>query len=236
MKFDPPLIRGTLVKRYKRFMADVILDSGETVTAHCANSGSMLGCQPSGAEVWLSLATNPDRKLKYTWEMVRIGEGLVGINTALTNHLAEEAIRAGRIPELAGYSGVRREVRYGANSRIDLLLEEPGRAPCYVEVKNVTLSRAVGRMEFPDAVTERGRKHLGELSAMVAAGARAVMLFVAQRDDGAFFTVAGDIDPAYEKALTTARTSGVEALCYICSLTPEEIAVTGFLPLRLNHE
>ncbi len=171
MQFPEPLIRGTLIRRYKRFLADVELDSGEAVTAHCANSGSMMGLAEPGAEVWLSPARNPKRKLRHSWELIRVGDGLVGIHTGHPNRIVEEAVRAGRIDGLAGYGGIRREVRYGKNSRIDLLLEGGGRAPCYVEVKNVTLRRG-GRAEFPDAVTARGTKHLGELARVVADGGR----------------------------------------------------------------
>jgi sugar fermentation stimulation protein A len=167
MIFPDPLVRGTLLRRYKRFLADVDLETGETVTAHCANSGSMLSVDAPGSEVWLSPARNPDRKLKYTWELIRIGETLVGINTGHPNAIVAEAVAAGEIPELNGYTSARREVKYGRNSRIDLLLEGPGRPRCFVEVKNVTLKRESGPdypVEFPDAVTARGTKHLLELS------------------------------------------------------------------------
>ena len=193
MRFPDPLLPGTLVGRYKRFLADIVLDTGEAVTAHCANSGSMLSVDAPGAEVWLSPARNPERKLRYTWEMIRIDGGLVGINTGHPNGLAAEAVKAGTIPELAGYASLRREVRYGRNSRIDLLLEGNGRPPCYVEVKNVTLRRGGGAdapAEFPDAVTARGAKHLEELAAMVGAGHRAVMLFLVQREDCPRFAIA----------------------------------------------
>jgi len=234
MKFPDPLLRGTLVKRYKRFLADVVLATGEAVTAHCANSGSMLSVNAPGSEVWLSPARNPERKLRYTWEMIRVGNGLVGINTQHPNPLAAEAVAAGAIPELAGYGQVRREVKYGRNSRIDLLLEADGRPPCYVEVKNVTMRRdlsADGPAEFPDAVTARGAKHLDELAAMAANGCRAVMLFLVQRTDCRRFAVAADIDPAYAAGLARARAAGVEALCYGCRLSPAEIVVDRPIPL-----
>lgn len=237
MKFPDPLLRGTLVRRYKRFLADVVLESGETVVAHCANSGSMLSVDTPGAEVWVSPARNPERKLRYTWELIRIGDGLVGINTQHPNLLVAEAVAAGAIPELAGYTLVRREVKYGRNSRIDLLLEADGRPPCYVEVKNVTMRRdlsALGAAEFPDAVTVRGAKHLDELAAMKALGHRAVMLFLAQRDDCSRFAVAADIDPAYAAGLSRARAAGVETLCYGCRLSPLEIRVDRPIPLELQ--
>lgn len=236
MKFPDPLLHGTLVKRYKRFLADVVLDSGEAITAHCANSGSMLSVNAPGSEVWLSPARNPERKLRYTWEMIRVNGGLVGINTQHPNALAAEAVAAGVLPELAGYATFRREVRYGRNSRIDLLLEADGRPPCYVEVKNVTMRRdltAAGPAEFPDAVTARGAKHLDELADMAAEGHRAVMLFLVQRDDCRRFAVAADIDPAYAAGLARARAAGVETLCYGCRLSPTEIAVDRPIPLAL---
>jgi sugar fermentation stimulation protein A len=234
MKFPDPLIRGILIKRYKRFLSDVELENGNVVTAHCANPGSMLSVNDAGAEVWLSPARNPERKLRYTWEMIRIGKHLVGIDTALPNGLIEEAIRKNAIAELAGYDSLRREVKYGKNSRIDILLESPGKPPCYVEIKNVTMKRdrsAKGPYEFPDAVTVRGTKHLHELADMVKQGARAVMVYLAQRQDGESFTVAGDIDPVYAEALKTAQKAGVEAICYGCTLTPREIKVASPVPL-----
>ncbi len=228
MEFPDPLIRGTLVKRYKRFLADVTLESGETVTAHCANSGSMLSVNAPGSEVWLSPARNPERKLRYTWELIRVGEALVGINTQHPNAIVAEAIAAGAIPELTGYGSLRREVKYGKNSRIDVLLEDDERPPCYVEVKNVTLKRDLspdGAAEFPDAVTARGAKHLDELAEMVDAGCRAVMLFLVQRGDCSRFALADDIDPAYAERYKAARARGVEALYYACRVTSEGVVV-----------
>lgn len=223
MEFPDPLLRGRLIKRYKRFMADVNLDTGETVTAHCANTGAMLGVQEPDSEVWLSPARNPDRKLKYTWELIRIGDGLVGINTAHPNKIVAEAIEAGRIPELSGYGTLRREVKYGKNSRIDILLSDDGKPDCYVEIKNVHLMRAPGVAEFPDSVSTRAAKHQGELANMVKRGARAVTMYLCQREDCTSFKLAGDIDPDYAAAAADARKSGVEALCYACTLTPAAI-------------
>lgn len=225
MEFPNPLIRGKLIKRYKRFLSDIELEDGSIVTAHCANSGSMLECKAPGSEVWLSPATNPNRKLKYTWELIKIGDGLVGINTAHPNALVEAAVKDGTIKELVSYDSVRREVKYGKNSRIDLLLENEGRPKCYVEVKNVTLKRGDGPAEFPDAVTSRGAKHLEELSDMVAEGHRAVMVYLVQREDCDRFTIAEDIDPTYGDALREALAKGVEAVCYTCKLTPKAITV-----------
>jgi sugar fermentation stimulation protein A len=236
MRFPDPLIKATLLKRYKRFLADVRLEDGQIVTVHCPNPGSMTGNAEPGSEVWLSSARNPARKLKYTWEMIRVGDHLVGVNTAHPNGLVEEAIRAGLIPELAGYDNLRREIRYGENSRIDLLLEGGGgRASCHVEVKSVTLKRAAAA-EFPDAVTARGAKHLRELAKIATSGGRAVMVFLVQRMDCGEVSIAGDIDPIYAKEFSAALTSGVEALCYSCRLTTWEIAVDRRLDLRLEPD
>lgn len=238
MQFPDPLIRGTLIKRYKRFLSDIELEDGSIVVAHCPNPGSMMGLKDPGSEVWISPARDPKRKLRYTLEMVRPvadgTKGLVGVNTGHPNKLVEAAILADRIPELTGYESLRREQKYGENSRIDLLLEDPAKPPCYVEVKNVTLKRDTdlpGAAEFPDAVTARGAKHLVELAAMKRGGARAVMLYLVQREDCDRLVLAGDIDPGYAAAFEAARQDGVEALCYRCVLSPEGIAIDGALPM-----
>lgn len=233
MRFHAPLVRGTLVQRYKRFMADVVLDTGETITAHCANSGAMAGLKAPGSIVWLSPAANPDRKLKYSWELIEADGDLVGINTAHPNNIVAEAIRAGAIEALSGYASLRQEVKYGKNSRIDILLEDPDRPPCYVEVKNVHLRRDGMLAEFPDAVTERGAKHLVELGDMVETGHRAVMLYLVQRMDCDRFAIAADVDPAYDRGLRVARERGVEVLCYACRLTTDEITVDRALVLAI---
>jgi len=237
MKFETPLIRGKLIKRYKRFLTDVELSDGTVVVAHCANSGSMLSVNDCGAEVWLSPATNPKRKLKYTWELVKIGAAMVGINTQHPNRIVDEAIAAGKIPELLGYQSQRREVKYGKNSRIDILLESPDRPPCYVEVKNTTMRRDLSPgapAEFPDAVTARGTKHLVELGDMVEQGHRAVMFYLVQRDDGDAFTIAADIDPTYSATLKTARQRGVEVIAYGCHVSPESIEINAPVEIRLQ--
>jgi sugar fermentation stimulation protein A len=236
MRFPVPLLSATLVRRYKRFLADVVLPTGETVTVHCANPGSMIGLATAGARVWLSRSENPNRKLAHSWELIEVdfgtGPELVGINTAHPNALAAEAIAAGAIPELAGYRTLRREVRYGENSRVDLLLEDPVRPPCYVEIKNVHLMRRPALAEFPDAVTKRGAKHLGELTAMVAAGARAVMFYLIQIGSARSFRLARDIDPGYGRAFDAARARGVEAIAYRCGITCDGIEVVEPVPIE----
>jgi sugar fermentation stimulation protein A len=238
MRFEHPLIEGRLVQRYKRFFADVRLPNGEIVVAHCANSGSMLSVKEPGSRVWLSPATNPERKLRYTWELVEVNGGLVGINTSLPNRIVAEAIQAGEIPELSGYATLSREKKYGRNSRIDILLEDPNRPACYVEVKNVTLRRGSEPhwpAEFPDAVTERGAKHLKEMTDIVKAGGRAVMVYLVQRTDCRRFTVAADIDPNYAQGLEEALAAGVEAVCYGCAVGPDAITIAGSLTLDLPN-
>jgi sugar fermentation stimulation protein A len=230
MKFATPLIPGKLIQRYKRFLADVMISGGVTVTASCPNTGSMMGLTTPGSTVWLSESDSPSRKYRHTWEMIEhdLGTGphLVGINTGRPNAIVAEAIAADAVPELAGYPTLRREVKYGENSRIDLLLADGSDPrPCYVEVKNVHLMRDPGIAEFPDSKTERGAKHLRELSAMVAQGHRAVMVFLVQRGDAECFKLASDIDPVYAAAFQTAAAAGVEMLCYRCRLTPTEIAL-----------
>jgi sugar fermentation stimulation protein A len=235
MRFPTPLVPATLIRRYKRFLADVVLDSGETLTVHVANPGAMIGLSTPGARIFVSKSDNARRKLSYSWELVEadLGSGpeLVGVNTSYPNALVLEAITAKRIPELEGYGVLRREVRYGSNCRIDFLLEDAHRPPCYLEVKNVHLMRQSRLAEFPDAVTARGAKHLGELIATAARGARAVMLFVIQIGSAERFAVARDIDPRYAQALDRARQSGVETLAWRCQVSAEAISVTRPVPL-----
>jgi sugar fermentation stimulation protein A len=229
MQFSAPLIPATLVRRYKRFLADVVLSDGETITVHVANPGSMIGLAAPGARVWLSKSANAKRKLAHSWELVEVdfgtGAELVGINTGHPNLLVAEALKAAQIPELAGYASVRREVKYGRNSRVDFLLAAEGRPPCYVEIKNVHLMRTAGLAEFPDCVTARGAKHLDELAAMAALGARAVMLFLIQIGSAQRFGLARDIDPAYGTAFDRARTRGVEAFARRCRINRGGIVV-----------
>lgn len=237
MRFPSPLVRGTLVRREKRFLVHVVLDDGREVIAHTNNTGAMLGCNTPGSPVWLSPAEDPKRKLKWTYELIENEGVLVGINTAMPNKLAVEAIRDGTVVELQSYDRVRTEVMYGSErSRIDVLLERgAGEAVqrCWIEVKNVTLVEE-GRALFPDAVTERGRKHLRELTAMVAAGDRAVMLYVVQRADGLSFAPASSIDPGYAATLLEAAAAGVEILVYRADITLESILLTTPLPIDLT--
>lgn len=235
MKFASPLVPATLLRRYKRFLADVELADGSLVTAHVANPGAMTGLQTPGARVWLSRSTNAARKLPYSWELVEAdfgaGTELVGVNTGLPNALVTEALHAGDIAELAGYATTRREVKFGQKSRVDFLLEDPGRPSCYVEVKNVHLMRRTGLAEFPDSVTARGARHLDELAAMVEAGHRAVMLYVIQIGSAEGFALARDIDPAYGKAFDRAIGAGVEAIAYGCRIAPDQVHVAAPVPI-----
>ena len=236
MQFATPLIRGRLVKRYKRFLADVVLDSGETITATCANTGSMKGLVNPGAVVWLSESDSPTRKYRHTWEMVEHDGGrgttIVGINTGHPNKIVAEAIGAGKIAKLKGFANLRREVKYGKNSRIDILLEDPHKGLCYVEIKNVHFLRRAGLAEFPDSVTERGAKHLLEMSDMVAEGHRAVMIYLVQREDATRLALARDIDPGYGDAFDKALAAGVEALAYRCSVNENGIELVKKIPVK----
>jgi sugar fermentation stimulation protein A len=237
MKFDPPLQQAVLVQRYKRFLADVTLPDGTELTLHCPNTGSMKNCNAPGSAVWFSDSGNPKRKYRHTWEIVAVaGAALAGINTGRANALVKEAILAERIPQLTGYDVVRSEVKYGAeNSRIDLLLERPGQQ-CYVEIKNLTLGereqdQLVGY--FPDAVTERGRKHLRELEMMVEQGHRAVLFFCVQHSGVTLAKPAEHIDPKYAEALRQAHRNGVEVMAWQCDMSAEEIVISRPLPVVL---
>ena len=231
--FEPPLVPGRLLRRYKRFLADVRLEDGSEVTAHCMNPGSMLGLVAAESPVWLTPHDDPKRKLQWTWQIASEGEVRVGVNTSLPNDLVTEAIAAGAIATLDGYTSHRREVRYGAErSRIDCLAEghpEDPR-PCYIEIKSVTLAVEDVAM-FPDAVTKRGLKHLRELEGVVAGGGRAVMFYLVQRQDCRGFAPAAHIDPAYAEGLKHALEAGVEILIYSAEIAPEGVTLRTPLPL-----
>jgi len=233
MTFDTPLVAGRLIQRYKRFLADVVLDSGETITAHCPNTGSMLGCADPGSRVWLTHAPSPTRKYAYGWELVELADDTrVGINTHRSNALVREAIENGRIAALSGYDTIRPEAKYGVEaSRIDLLLSAADRPDCYVEVKNVTAAVTAGIAIFPDAVSDRGTKHLREMMAMVADGHRAMLVFCVQRGDVAQVRPADAIDPAYGRTLRDALANGVEAMAWRATVSPEGIELATEVPV-----
>lgn len=231
MIFPSPLVSGTLVRRYKRFLADVILDDGTEITASVPNTGSMMGLTDPGSKTWLSYSPDPKRKYAHALQIVEADNTLVGVNTSLPNKLAEEAIINGIIPQLSGYSSIKREQKYGTNSRIDLLLQEQERPDCYVEVKNVHLMRTPSLAEFPDTATVRGVKHLVELGKIAQSGMRAVMLFVIQRSDCDHFRVCGDLDPLYGKHFQLALSEGVEAFAIKCDITPEAITAQSLIPI-----
>jgi len=231
MRFSTRLIRGTLVQRYKRFLADVRLADGQIVTAHCTNTGSMMGCKEPGSTVYISCSDKPSRKLAYTWEMLQINRAWVGINTMHPNRLVAEAVEGGIIPELIGYNTIRREVVTRPGTRLDLCLE--GRdGLCFVEVKNVTLA-VDGVAAFPDAVSERGTKHLKELMRLRRKGHRAAVVFVIQRPDCHSFRPADEIDAEYGRWLRKAIKAGVEVLPYRAKVTPKGISLTQRIETRL---
>lgn len=230
---DRPLVKGKLLKRYKRFLADIELENGEMITVHCANPGAMTGLKEPGLTAWLSKSDNPKRKLSYSLELLEVDGGLVGINTAYPNRIVEEALRARQVPGLDAYDNLRREVKYGQNSRIDLLLESDGKPSCYVEVKNVHFMREPGLAEFPDSVTARGTKHLGELASMVQEGHRAVMFYLVQRTDCTRLGFASDVDPIYAETLTKVVAQGVEVICWDCNITTERIILGKPLEITL---
>jgi len=233
MNFDPPLVHGTLIKRYKRFLADVQLADGQEVTAHCPNPGSMRTCAEPGWGARLTPANNPKRKLKWTLEIIDADGVPILVNTALPNKIVVEAITAGHIAELSHYSSLRTEVKYGENSRIDILLSESGQADCYVEVKNVTMAAEPGVAAFPDSVSKRAAKHMRELAEMVNAGHRAVVFFLVSRADADAMRPAHEIDSAYAAALAEAVQSGVEVLAYKLNFDPNAVAVGKPVPVML---
>ncbi len=235
MRFSSTLIPGTLARRYKRFLADVVLETGEMTTVHVANPGAMTGLDRPFSRVWLSGSDNPLRKLPLTWELVEadLGSGpeFIGVNTQQPNTLVAEALKEGLIPELRHYTSVRQEVKYGAKSRVDFLLESPSRRPCCLEVKNVHLMRKPRLAEFPDCVTDRGAKHLEELAAAVGGGARAVMLFVIQIASADRFAIARDIDPDFATAFDQARGQGVQMLAWRCNVNLNGIEIAAPVPI-----
>ena len=231
MFFDSTLLQGRLIKRYKRFLADVMLDDGTVVTAHCANTGAMTGCAEPGWQVWLSKSHNPKRKLAYSWELSRTDAGhFIGVNTHKANDLVAEALRHNVITELAGYAAIQREVKAGTdNSRIDFKLSAPKKVDCFVEVKSVTLLQHEQGF-FPDAVTLRGQKHLFTLEELVKQGQRAVLLFCVQHSGIESVDIARHIDPGYAEALQQANQSGVEMLAYSTIISPEKILINQSIP------
>ena len=228
----PDLIPGILEKRYQRFMADVRLEDGSVVTAHCPNSGSMKACCEPGRPVYISFADNPKRKLKYTWELIQMPTSLVGVNTLVPNRLVHHEIQSERIPDLSGYDSVKREVKIGNNTRMDLMLESNEGRRCYVEVKNCTLVEGKAAA-FPDAVTERGLKHLLELARHVKKGDRCMMFYLIQRMDAGVFKPADDIDPAYGETLRRVVQEGVEILAYDVKIDLKRIRIRKQLPVVL---
>jgi len=234
MRFQTPLVPARLIRRYKRFLADIQLADGREVTAHCANPGSMMGLAEPGMKIWVEPNDDPKKKLKYGWRLVDHENGhYTGVDTAVPNRALKAALIAGEVPEFVGYSTVLPEQKYGEKSRIDFLLRQDGLQDAYVEVKSVTLSRQAGLAEFPDSVTARGTKHLGELAAMVAQGHRAVMFYLVQRTDCERMTLAGDIDPTYAAAFEAARAAGVEVLCYGTKISPEGVELGRPVPITL---
>lgn len=233
MRFQTPLVPARLIRRYKRFLADVTLESdGREVVAHCPNPGAMLGLAEPGMRVWLEPNDDPKKKLKFGWRLAELDGGhLAGIDTGVPNRVVGEALRAGVVPELADYKTVRAEVKYGVNSRVDFLLREPGLPDCYVEVKNVHLRRDSDLAEFPDCVTLRGAKHLDELSAMVEKGHRSVMLYLVQRTDCARFDLARDLDPGYGKAFDRARAAGVEVISMGTVINTDGVEIGAPIPV-----
>ena len=233
MRFQTPLLPAVLIRRYKRFLADARLEDGTEITAHCANPGSMMGLAEPGSRIWLEPNDDPKKKLKFGWRLVDHENGhFTGVDTSVPNRALKAALLAHDLPELASYPSVRSEVKYGKNSRIDFLLSGDNLPDLYVEVKSVTLSRKTGLAEFPDSVTARGTKHLGELQQMVAAGHRAMMLYLVQRTDAEAVTLAADIDPAYATAFAAARAAGVEVMAYGCRITPDTIDIGTCLPFH----
>ena len=225
MLLPQPMTRGVIVQRYKRFFIDMVLDDGRAITAHCPNPGAMLGVKDPGQTAWVSWSDDHKRKLAWTLQLVEADGGLVGVNTMLPNKLVAEALAAGAIPELAGYAVVRPEVKYSEASRVDFLLTHPDRPPCWLEVKNVHLSRTPPLAGFPDCKAARSTRHLADLAAQVLQGDRAVVLFVVQREDCNTFSACADLDPAFAAGLEGAADAGVEVLVYTCAISTGHILI-----------
>ncbi len=228
----PTLIKGTLIKRYKRFLADIKLDSGEVITAHCANSGSMKDCSLPGQPVYVSHHDNPKRKLKYTWELIEMPDSLVGVNTFWPNKLVSQAITSGAVEELRGYQSLSQEVKVGDHSRLDILLSDSQSQLCYIEVKNCTMVNN-GIAAFPDAITTRGHKHLVELQNLIGSSVRCVMFYLIQRMDAKLFRPADEIDQEYGKELRKANEKGIEILVYDVLIDQIKIGVNQQIPFIL---
>ncbi|WP_088622780.1 DNA/RNA nuclease SfsA [Oceanicola sp. 22II-s10i] len=235
MRFQTPLLPARLIRRYKRFLADIRLDDGTEAVAHCANPGSMMGLADPGTRIWVEPNDDPRKKLRYGWRLVEHENGhFTGVDTSVPNRALRDVLMAGALPGLDGYAEVRPEQNYGTGSRIDFLLRGDGRPDAYVEVKSVTLSRRPGLAEFPDSVTARGLKHLNELAEVARAGHRAVLLFLVQRTDCDAVDVAADIDPAYAAAIAPTLAAGVEVMAIGCAITPDAVEVAQ--PLQLTGQ
>lgn len=229
MRFATPLVPARLIRRYMRFLADVEFDDGTVAKAHCPNPGSMMGMKDAGMRIWLEANDDPKKKLDWGWRLLELPDAFVGVDTGAANRIVGEALEAG-IAGLEGYDTIRAEVKYREKSRVDFLLSSEGRRDCYVEVKSVTLMREAGLAEFPDCVTARGAKHLGDLAAMVAQGHRAVLLFLVQRTDCTRVDVAADLDPTYCAAFRDAQAAGVEVMCFDCAISPDGITLANPMP------
>lgn len=235
MDFQTPLIPARLIRRYKRFLADMRLPDGREVTAHCANPGSMLGLKDEGQLCWLEPNDDPKKKLKYGWRLVDHENGnFTGVDTSLPNRALKAALMAGEIPEVADYATIRPEVKYGENSRVDFLLTDPAKQDLWLEVKSVTLCREPGLAEFPDSVTARGTKHLNDLADQARAGHRSMLFYLVQRTDSASVTLADDIDPTYAEAFRKARKAGLEVLAYDCKITPKGVTLNAPVPFTFD--
>ena len=230
MKFKSKLLQGTFIKRYKRFFTDIKYKN-KIITAHCPNSGSMMGLLNKGNDAWFSVSENPKRKLKYTLEMVNVNKNLIGINTQLTNKIVLEALNQKKIKNLVKFDHIKTEVKFSDKTRFDFLISN-NKEKCFLEVKNVTLVRSNKTAEFPDAITSRGTKHLKELINAKKKGFKSYILYLIQREDCKFFKIASDIDKEYKKAFDEAQNSGVQILCYDCKLNTEEIIINN----QINYE